>query len=1063
MGFFTSGEETPEPPIERPKTKRSAITSKIIAPNARGCDSCALKAIWPTITSPKMAISGNNKDADVLCLGEGPGEEEDKSGNAFVGPSGELLQKYIPPRFLGDDVAADRYDEQLPIIKWSARGRIALTNTVRCRPPENRDPTIDESNACSIYLEDDIARLPIGAILGIGGVPLKRFWPGASILAVTGLKFPVRIGQKELWYYPIVHPAFVLRMRGSYGQDGPVLPVFRANMRRFFDEFEGWEKPRVESFDPKSVIIATSPDEVLNVIERMGRPPLGIDLETWPLRPYVKGAKLLSAAVSDGKLTIAWPIHHPEAKNDWGLEVLLSIVESTPWVAHSTNMELLWLRYYARQHDPFAMLVQPDDTMAQVRLYNEREGLSGLDDASQMYLGCNVKNIMRVDAARIMDYPLHDILPYNGLDAEACARLYWKMAPLVNQDHYQALLDRVSSCVDMELFGLPINLDTNAKLSEEWSAKAKAAEESASRLYEVRQYEAETGQKFNIGSGEQVGDALVRFGRITLPRTGKGKQYKTDDEVLLANAPDNPLAQATLAYREAIKIDSTYCRSIRDAINRNVDGVIHSGYNPMLVATYRLQCVAEDTIVETLNGYFSIKELPEGSLVKTHLGHYRRVVRKFIKGREPMFRLMTESGAWIEATAKHELLTPLGWRMLLELKEGDFVYACTSQYRNEGTRRKMVNSVRTLQQNSRKIQNLRSNCCGNSARDTAGLDSSSHRRESCEQPSRQFSSHYSSWPCEDSFALSRIQKIEKTSEREVWDIEVDCDHSYLAQGLIHHNSSGQTNVQNWPKRKHREVRAQVEAPKGHLLIACDMGQLEVRVEAMASRDRNLRKYIIEGHDMHSDWLNRVLKAHPPYLDYLARKTGQEEEAKVRKAGRDIIKADFVFKQFYGGGVDSTVEGTGIPERIVKQLLEEFWAEFKGVRDWLREQRRSYERNGYVSNLLGQKRRAILWGNETINSPIQSVAGQMVLDAQCALASRANKEKDRYLHPRLNVHDDLTFITPANDLEQYIEVIAAEMTSVRYDFQIVPLTVEVKVGENWADLNEVTTIVGDYIR
>ena len=101
----------------------------------------------------------------------------------------------------------------------------------------------------------------------------------------------------------------------------------------------------------------------------------------------------------------------------------------------------------------------------------------------------------------------------------------------------------------------------------------------------------------------------------------------------------------------------------------------------------------------------------------------------------------------------------------------------------------------------------------------------------------------------------------------------------------------------------------------------------------------------------------------------------------------------------------------------------------------------------------------------IITPIQGGEAEIVIGAQNDLSEEAIAADDFYLHPRINVHDDLTFIVPDQDdkIEYYISKIAHQMTRIRFPWQIVPLTVEVQIGYNWCDLEVVATIEGDYIK
>lgn len=94
-------------------------------------------------------------DADLLFVGEGPGEQEDRNGEAFVGRSGTVL----------DDALSNA---------GLAREAIRITNCVRCRPPENRDPHADELENCRDYLETEIRRVDPELVVTMGKVPSQH-------------------------------------------------------------------------------------------------------------------------------------------------------------------------------------------------------------------------------------------------------------------------------------------------------------------------------------------------------------------------------------------------------------------------------------------------------------------------------------------------------------------------------------------------------------------------------------------------------------------------------------------------------------------------------------------------------------------------------------------------------------------------------------------------------------------------------------------------------------------------------------------------------------------------
>ena len=275
-------------------------------------------------------------------------------------------------------------------------------------------------------------------------------------------------------------------------------------------------------------------------------------------------------------------------------------------------------------------------------------------------------------------------------------------------------------------------------------------------------------------------------------------------------------------------------------------------------------------------------------------------------------------------------------------------------------------------------------------------------------------------------------------------------------------SCTEPNIQNFPKRKHREVRRQVIAPPGHVLVSFDYGQIEARGLAMVTKDKALRASFLEHKDIHGRWLARALEVYPDYLKVLAKKGGETDKKKILKSGRDTIKTDFVFASFYGSIDKSVAKRTMIPYELAKKLLDEFWAEYWEVKQWVDGSFAFYDTHGYVETLTGLIRSEILPGNEPINSQIQGLAAHLFLDAQNALYQKSKDTGDPYWLPRISIHDDVEFFLPDDSrLGDYVEGIVKVMLKPRYPFQIVPLLVEGKMGPNFADFEEIVKAEGSY--
>lgn len=278
-------------------------------------------------------------------------------------------------------------------------------------------------------------------------------------------------------------------------------------------------------------------------------------------------------------------------------------------------------------------------------------------------------------------------------------------------------------------------------------------------------------------------------------------------------------------------------------------------------------------------------------------------------------------------------------------------------------------------------------------------------------------------------------------------------------------SSENPNAQNWPKRKNRQIRRQIIPPKGFIIASFDYGQLEARVLVMASGDNNLREAFINHDDIHSKWLKRIIKLYPPYLDRLAQKTGQTEEKEIIKAGRDIVKTDFVFASFYGSIPTSVANRAMIPLEITNELYREFWGEYYLVKKWIDSQRDYYNEKGQVKSLTNRIRNEVIRGNEFVNTPIQGTGSEIVLEAQCALTDLALETDEMFeVLPRINIHDDLCFfMRDCSALGDMLDLVAQEIVKPRFNFITVPLLTEGKIGDNWSDLEKVGTWEGSYFR
>ena len=136
-------------------------------------------------------------DAGLLLVGEGPGENEDEQGEPFVGRSGSVLDEA-----LGEAGAL--------------REEVRITNCVRCRPPDNRDPTDEELANCRGYLDSEIAAVEPSVVVTLGKVPSEHLLGrSVGITSEAGNVVETRLGDRAQRVLLSVHPAATLYDRSQ--------------------------------------------------------------------------------------------------------------------------------------------------------------------------------------------------------------------------------------------------------------------------------------------------------------------------------------------------------------------------------------------------------------------------------------------------------------------------------------------------------------------------------------------------------------------------------------------------------------------------------------------------------------------------------------------------------------------------------------------------------------------------------------------------------------------------------------------------------------------------------
>ncbi len=146
------------------------------------CDLCPL-----CVGRRKIVRPSGDLDSGIAFVGEAPGESEDEQGIPFIGRAGKILDKMMEEEGL-------------------QRSKVMITNTVKCRPPKNRDPTKDEMAACRPFLNAELAGCRL--VIGLGKSACRSLFGYEGKMGdIVNKRSTISIDGKEIPFIPTYHPA----------------------------------------------------------------------------------------------------------------------------------------------------------------------------------------------------------------------------------------------------------------------------------------------------------------------------------------------------------------------------------------------------------------------------------------------------------------------------------------------------------------------------------------------------------------------------------------------------------------------------------------------------------------------------------------------------------------------------------------------------------------------------------------------------------------------------------------------------------------------------------------
>jgi DNA polymerase-1 len=562
--------------------------------------------------------------ADIMIVGEAPGEREDEAHRAFVGKSGKLLTEMLLR------VGINRRD-------------VYITNAAKCRPPDNETPKRGHIKTCvSEYLLKELELVKPKFVLLLGNSALQGLTGKSGITKKRGTTFVLGNGITAMATF---HPAAVLR-NPRLGSE------VDADLRRFARMVRG-EKEDM----PTKVRIIRTKTHLKWLLANLKR----ADVISWDIETYTHWTKSTPAPKKPGlqewhgedsqivSIGFSWkpgeaavlPLHHKKSpwKNPDAVFELLRDVMTRPdakYIAHNGKFDAKWM------HAKGIFVRQDFDTMLAAHMLDENR-TKGLKPLSQLLLGADAYDVGE-ELGNAYFMPLKRLCIYNGKDCDYTLRLYYlfreqlKAEPRTARVFKLLMMPASNMLVDVERHGIWLD-------HERWVKRYSFAAKNRDKLYRgISKYWPEDNA-INLNSPPQVARLLFNHLDLDVLEVTKTGAPTTKEAVLLKLKGEHKVCEALINYRKWEKRMNTYFRPWKYE-HSDDRGRVHGSYKLFGTVTGRLsgeggiQQVPRDTFMRALFGAEPGRSFVQGDYsqvelrIAAMLANERRMLRAYATGED---------------------------------------------------------------------------------------------------------------------------------------------------------------------------------------------------------------------------------------------------------------------------------------------------------------------------------------------------------------------------------------------------------------------------------------------
>ena len=265
-------------------------------------------------------------------------------------------------------------------------------------------------------------------------------------------------------------------------------------------------------------------------------------------------------------------------------------------------------------------------------------------------------------------------------------------------------------------------------------------------------------------------------------------------------------------------------------------------------------------------------------------------------------------------------------------------------------------------------------------------------------------------------------------------------------------ASSDPNLQNIPIKSEdgKDIRKAFIAEKDHVLISADYNQIEMRILADLADVKELKKAFKNNEDIHTLTASQIFN-----IDI--KKVNQDQRRKAKAINFGII---------YGISQYGLAKQINVSNYEAEEFLNSYFAKFPEIKVYMDQTIRFCRKSGYVNNIFGRRSHFLNINDKNynvrnfqeraaINAPIQGSAAEIMRLAMIKLEKELNDEKNQKTKMLLQIHDELIFETPKDEVKRISKIIVDKMSSVaksdQHSFSI-PLTVDLNMGDNWGVLH-----------